>query len=157
MRATAVSRLIRRTALVMAAGAVVLFLSALPLRAQIDTGAVLGAVTDASGAEVRGATVTLTNEGTNAALSTTTGSNGEYKFSPVNIGTYTVSVNFQGFTTMTQRHVVVNVDAQVVADFTLKPGAVTETIEVASTTPVLETQDASVGQVIDQRNVDNLP
>ena len=157
MRATAVSRLIRRTALVMVAGAVVLFLSALPLRAQIDTGAVLGAVTDASGAEVRGATVTLTNEGTNAALSTTTGSNGEYKFSPVNIGTYTVSVNFQGFTTMTQRHVVVNVDAQVVADFTLKPGAVTETIEVASTTPVLETQDASVGQVIDQRNVDNLP
>ncbi len=157
MRATAVYMLIRRTALVMAAGAVILFLSALPLRAQIDTGAVLGTVTDASGAEVRGATVTLTNEGTNAALSTTTGSSGEYKFSPVNIGTYTVSANFQGFTTMTQRHVVVNVDAQVVANFALKPGAVTETIEVASTTPVLETQDASVGQVVDQRNVDNLP
>jgi hypothetical protein len=157
MRATAVSMLIRRAALVMVVTAAVLFLTVLPLRAQIDTGAVLGTVTDASGAEVRGATVTLTNEGTNATLTTVSGSGGDYKFSPVNIGTYTVSVNFQGFTTMTQRHLVVNVDAQVVASFTLKPGAVTETIEVASTTPVLETQDASVGQVIDQRNVDNLP
>jgi hypothetical protein len=157
MRAMTVSTLIRRAALVMAVSAVVLFLSVSPLRAQIDTGAVLGTVTDASGAEIRGATVTLTNEGTNATLTTVTGSGGEYKFSPVNIGTYTVSTNFQGFTTMTQRHVVVNVDAQVVANFSMKPGAVTETIEVASTTPVLETQDASVGQVVDQRSVDSLP
>ena len=97
MRATAVSILIRRTALAMAAAAVVLILTALPLRAQVDTGAILGTVTDASGAEVRGATVTLTNEGTNATLSTTTGSDGGYKFTPVSIGQYTVSANFQGF------------------------------------------------------------
>ena len=58
MRATAVSMLIRRAALVMVVTAAVLFLTVLPLRAQIDTGAVLGTVTDASGAEVRGATVT---------------------------------------------------------------------------------------------------
>ena len=58
---------------------------------------------------------------------------------------------------MTQRHLTVNVGAEVVINFALKPGAVTETIEVASTTPVLETQDASVGQVVDSRNVDNLP
>jgi hypothetical protein len=157
MRATAVSIFIRRAALAVTACAVVLFLSALPLCAQVDTGAVLGTVTDASGADVRGATVTLTNEGTNAALSTTTGSDGGYKFTPVNIGTYTVSVNFQGFTTMTQRHITVNVGAEVVANFALKPGAVTETVEVASTIPVLETQDASVGQVVDSRNVNNLP
>ena len=157
MRATAVSILIRRAALAMAAAAVILFLSALPLQAQVDTGAILGTVTDASGAEVRGATVTLTNEGTNATLSTTTGSDGGYKFTPVSIGQYTVSANFQGFTTTTQRHVTVNVGSEVVANFALKPGAVTETIEVASTTPVLETQDASVGQVVDSRSVNNLP
>jgi hypothetical protein len=157
MRATAVSKLIRRAALAMAAGAVVLFLSASALRAQVDTGAILGTVTDASGAQVRGATVTLTNEGTNATLSTTTGSDGEFKFTPLPIGNYTVSVNFQGFTTMTERHIPVNVGAEVVANFTLKPGAVTETVEVASTVPVLETQDASVGQVVDSRNVNNLP
>jgi hypothetical protein len=157
MKATAVSLLIRRAALAMATCAVVLFLSVSPSRAQVDAGAVLGAVTDASGAEVRGATVTLTNEGTSATLSTTTGSDGGYKFTPVTIGKYTVTTNFQGFTTMTERHVTVNVGAEVVINFALKPGAVTETIEVASTTPVLETQDASVGQVVDSRNVDSLP
>src|SRR5580692_3681554 len=157
MRATAVSKLIQRAALAMAVGAAVLLLSALPLCAQVDTGAILGTVTDASGANVRGATVTLTNEGTNATLSTTTGSDGGYKFTPVSIGQYTVSTNFQGFTTMTERHVTVNVGSEVVINFALKPGAVTETIEVASTTPVLETQDASVGQVVDSRNVDSLP
>jgi Carboxypeptidase regulatory-like domain/TonB dependent receptor len=141
----------------MATAAVVLFLSASPLRAQVDSGAILGTVTDASGAEVRGATVTLTNEGTNATLSTTTGSDGGYKFTPVSIGQYTVSANFQGFTTTTQKHVTVNVGSEVVANFALKPGAVSETIEVASTAPVLETQDASVGQVVDSRSVNNLP
>jgi hypothetical protein len=157
MRAMAVSMVIRRAALAMAACAAVLFLSVSPLRAQVDTGAILGTVTDASGAEVRSATVTLTNEGTNAALSTTTGSDGGYKFSPVTIGKYTVTANFQGFTTMTEKHVTVNVGAEVVINFALKPGQVSEIVEVTSTTPVLETQDASVGQVIDSRNVDNLP
>jgi len=156
MRATAVSMLIRRAWLALAAG-VVLFLAVLPMRAQVDTGAILGTVTDASGAEVRGATVTLTNEGTNATLSTTTGSSGEYKFSPVSIGQYTVSTNFQGFSTMTEKHVPVNVGSEVVINFALKPGAVSETVEVASTVPVLETQDASVGQVVDSHSVNNLP
>ena len=138
-------------------GAFVLFLTSLPLHAQVDTGAILGTVTDASGAEIHGATVTMTNEGTNATLSTTSGNDGGYKFTPLPIGQYTVTVTFQGFTTTTQRHITVNVGSEVVANFALKPGAVTETIEVASTTPVLETQDASVGQVVDSRNVDNLP
>ncbi len=67
-------------------------------------------------------------------------------------------MTFQGFSTVTQKHVTVNVGAQVRRSTSaLKPGAVNETIEVASTTPVLETQDASVGQVMDSRNVNNLP
>jgi len=134
-----------------------LLLTVAPLRAQVDTGAILGTVTDASGAAVRGANVTLTNEGTNAALSTTTGADGEYKFTPVRIGSYKISASFQGFQTTTQRNVPVNVGENVVANFTLKPGNVTETIEVASTAPVLETQDASVGQVVDSRSVNTLP
>ncbi|MGC1906980.1 MAG: TonB-dependent receptor [Candidatus Acidiferrum sp.] len=157
MRSTPVSELIRRASLALVVGAFVLFLTSLPLHAQVDTGAILGTVTDASGAEIHGATVTMTNEGTNATLSTTSGNDGGYKFTPLPIGQYTVTVTFQGFTTTTQRHITVNVGAEVVANFTLKPGAVNETIEVASTTPVLETQDASVGQVMDSRNVDNLP
>ena len=128
-----------------------------PLYAQVDTGTILGTVTDASGAAVSGASVTLTNQGTNAALTTTTGSDGSYKFTPVRIGNYKVKVSFQGFQTVEKRDITVNVGADVVVDFALKPGSVTETIEVASSVPVLETQDASVGQVVDSRNVNNLP
>ncbi|HUE43347.1 MAG TPA: TonB-dependent receptor [Candidatus Sulfotelmatobacter sp.] len=157
MRRTPVSVLIRRASLTLAVAALMLFLTSLPLHAQVDSGAILGTVTDTSGAEVRGAQVTVTNEGTNATLSGNTGNDGGYKFTPLPIGQYTVSVTFQGFSTVTQKHVTVNVGAEVVVNISLKPGAVNETIEVASTTPVLETQDASVGQVVDSRNVNNLP
>jgi hypothetical protein len=106
---------------------------------------------------IGGATVTLTNEGTSASLSTTVGSDGGYKFTPVRIGSYRVTATSQGFQTTEQRNVAVNVGASVVVNFTLKPGQVTETVEVTTSTPVLETQDASVGQVVNSRNVNNLP
>ena len=125
--------------------------------AQVDTGTILGTVTDSSGARINGATVTLTNEGTNAALSTTTGDDGGYKFTPVRIGKYKLVVTMNGFQTSTQHGITVNVDQSIVADFSLKPGSVTETVEVTSTVPVLQSQDASVGQVIDSKNVNNLP
>jgi hypothetical protein len=157
MNGRALSALFGRAPLLTLASLVVLLCSAAPLRAQVDAGSILGTVSDASGGSVHGATVTLTNEGTNASLATTTGSDGTYKFSPVRIGSYKITATIQGFQTITQRNVVVNVGQDVVVDFTLKPGSVSETVEVASTVPVLETQDASVGQVIDSRNVDNLP
>src|SRR3984893_9346743 len=157
MNAKDLSTLFGRISLFTLASLVVLLCSAAPLRAQVDAGSILGTVSDASGGSVHGATVTLTNEGTNASLATTTGSDGTYKFTPVKIGSYKLTATMQGFSTVTQKNVVVNVGADVVVDFSLKPGSVSETVEVASTAPVLETQDASVGQVIDQRNVDNLP
>jgi hypothetical protein len=157
MNGRAFSALFGRAPLLVVASLVALFCAAAPLRAQVDAGAILGTVSDASGASVHGATVTMTNEGTNASLSTTTGQDGTYKFTPVRIGTYKLTATLQGFQSVTQRGVTVNVGQEVVVDFTLKPGSVSETVEVASTVPVLETQDASVGQVIDSRNVDNLP
>jgi len=157
MNGRALFALCGRAPLLTLASLAVLLCSAAPLRAQVDTGSILGTVSDTSGASVHGATVTLTNEGTNASLSTTTGSDGGYKFTPVRIGSYKLTATLQGFQTVTQKNVVVNVGADVVVDFSLKPGSVSETVEVASTVPVLETQDASVGQVVDSRSVDNLP
>src|SRR5271154_5680445 len=151
------SRLIGRAFLGMTAVFVLLLLCVSPLRAQVDAGAILGTVTDASGSAVRGATVTMTNEGTNAALSTTTGNDGVYKFTPVRIGSYKLTVTFQGFETIVRTHVTVNVGENVVADFALKPGNVTTTVEVTAAAPVLQSQDASVGQVIDSKNVNDLP
>ena len=78
-------------------------------QAQVDTGSIVGTVTDPSGAVVNGAKVTLTNEGTGITLSTTTSADGVYKFSPVRIGTYKLEVTAQGFQTTTQSAVKVDI------------------------------------------------
>jgi carboxypeptidase family protein/TonB-dependent receptor-like protein len=151
------SRFIGRAFLGMTAAFLLTLLCVTPIRAQVDAGAILGTVTDASGSAIHGATVTLTNEGTSATISTATGNDGVYKFTPVRIGNYKITVTFQGFETSTRPHVSVNVGENVVADFTLKPGNVTTTVEVTAAAPVLQSQDASVGQVIDSRSVNDLP
>ena len=148
---------VKRLAFFSAAAALLFFAVPGRLQAQVDTGSILGTVTDASGASVTGAKVTLTNEGTGAELSTTTGADGGYKFTPVRIGSYKLSASLQGFQTVVQTGVSVNVGENVVVNFTLKPGTVTETVSVESTIPVLQSQDASVGQVVDSKNVNDLP
>lgn len=127
------------------------------LNAQVDTGSITGTVADASGAVVSGAKVTLTNEGTGASVTTTTGSDGVYKFSPVKVGSYKLEATSQGFQTTTQSGIQVNIGSNVGLNFTLKPGSQTETVEVTGAAPVLQTEDASVGQVVDQRSVNDLP
>jgi len=125
--------------------------------AQVDTGSITGTVSDASGAVISGAKVTLSNLGTGASLSTNTGADGVYKFSPVRVGTYKLEVTSQGFQTTTQTGVKVDIGSNVGLNFSLKPGSQTETVEVTGATPVLQTQDASVGQVVDERSVNDLP
>src|SRR5579859_6854779 len=131
--------------------------SVIPLQAQVDTGSITGTVTDPSGAVVSGAKVTLTNEGTAASLTTTTGSDGLYRFSPVRIGNYKIDVAAGGFKTASEIHIAVDVSSNVTRNFKLQPGNVSETVEVTSQAPLLQSEDASVGQVVDQKNVNDLP
>lgn len=131
--------------------------AATPSLAQVDTGSISGIVTDASGGAISGASVTLSNEGTGAELTATSGTDGGYKFTPVRIGSYKLTATFQGFQSIVQRGIVVNVGENVVSNFTLRPGAVTDTVTVESTVPVLQSQDASVGQVVDSKSVNELP
>lgn len=135
----------------------VTFLGASLAWGQVDTGSITGTITDASGAVLSGAKVAMTNEATGASLTTVSGADGVYNFSPVRIGNYKLDVSAQGFKTAVQIHVVVDVSARVLQNFQLQTGAVTETVEVTSSAPVLQSQDASVGQVVDQRSVNNLP
>src|SRR5579863_7383308 len=102
--------------------ALVTLLFAVSLQAQVDTGSITGTVTDASGAVVSGAKVTMTNEGTGASLSSATGSDGIYNFSPVRIGSYKLDVSAANFKSEVQIHVVVDVSARVVSNFKLQPG-----------------------------------
>src|SRR5258708_1512342 len=124
--------------------------------AQVDAGAVRGTVTDPTGAVVPNAKVTLTNGATGLSTSAATGSDGTYTFGPVKIGVYTISVEQTGFRKATT-HVTVNVQDQARADFQLVAGAITETVEVTSIAPQLQTQDASVGTVATSEHVNDLP
>ncbi len=145
---------ILRSAFVLAVSAVV---SVTSLHAQVDTGSITGTVSDPSGAVVSGAKVTLTNEGTAATVTTTTGSDGLFRFSPVRIGNYKIDVAVEGFKTATEVHVAVDVSSNVTRNFKLQTGKVSETVEVTSEAPLLQSEDASVGQVVNQKNVNDLP
>ena len=85
-----------------------------------------------------------------------TAKDGTYTFSPVKIGSYTLSVEAAGFKKGTT-HVSVSVQEQARADFQLVAGAVTETVEVTSAAPQLQTQDASVGTVATAEQINDLP
>jgi hypothetical protein len=147
----------RRSFWFQCATVVVFIFVAANLYSQVDTGTILGNVTDSSGAVISNAKVTLINMGTNSALSTGSGADGSYRFSPVRIGEYKLDVSAPGFETASQKNIEVNVGANVVANFQLKPGSTTEVVDVTSTPPALETQSSSVGQVVDHHEVDNLP
>lgn len=136
--------------------ALLLGLCAAPLWGQIEVGRVTGTVTDASGAVVNGATVTLTNNATGVVATQMT-ANGVYVFTAVQPGTYTVRVEAAGFATHVTDNVVVNVQKTDTVDAQLSPGKVTEQVVVNTTAPLLQTETADVGQTIDSIAVNDMP
>jgi Carboxypeptidase regulatory-like domain/TonB-dependent Receptor Plug Domain/TonB dependent receptor len=136
-----------------------LFLLAQPqhLFGQVDAGAIDGAVQDSSGASVPNAHVTLLNTDQGITLETTTGGNGEYVFSPVRIGHYTLSVTAPGFSTTTQQNLTVTVGQHLNVNVKLSLGAASQTVQVTAAPPQLQTDEASVGQVVNQRTLNSLP
>jgi hypothetical protein len=137
----------------------VLIVLLLPSRllSQVDTGSISGTIKDTSGGTIAGAKVTLTNEGTGVSITTTSSTSGEYSFSPVKIGHYSISVEFSGFQKVQQKNVTVDVQQKVLIDISLPPGQTQEVVIVTAAPPALQTQDASVGQVIEERAVNALP
>ena len=142
------SRIQKRKLSRIAVTLIALLCGAVNLVAQVDAGAVLGTVKDASGAIIPGVKITLTNDDTGAAQVATSGSNGEYIFAPVKIGTYSLAAEFKGFKRVEHPHVSVEVQQRVAVNFVLPPGEMTQTVTVSTEVPLLQTEDASVGQVI---------
>ena len=124
--------------------------------AQIDQGAITGTITDASGRVIQGASITLVNQDTNLSFTDTTDSSGFYRFSPIKIGLYTLTVSAPNFETRKQENIRVNVSQTVGLNLSLKPGAVSETITVTSI-PEIQTEDASTGQVFTTSQLADLP
>ncbi len=129
----------------------------LPLRGQVDTGTILGTVVDASGAVIPGAKVTIRNEGTSIAQSTTTSASGTYVFTPLRIGTYSVEVEKEGFKKSRRSGLELNIQQQLVADVTLTVGEVSSEVEVSAAAPILQTESGSVGQVVGSATINDLP
>jgi len=126
--------------------------------AQVDTGSIRGQVNDATGAVIPNALITLRNENTGVTASMHTGAQGEFIFSPVRIGVYSMTVEMQGFRRQVQQHIRIDVQQQLTIPVTLQTGSTQESVEVtADQVPLLETQNASVGQGVSAQQINNLP
>ncbi len=134
-----------------------LFLSVGLAFGQADQGAITGTVTDNTGAVMTDAKVTLTNTDTNLVLETHSDKSGVYTFSPIKIGNYRISISAPGFATTTQSKVHLDVQQRLAVNIQLKPGAVSETVEVSGAPPLVQTEEASVGQVMSTRTIDETP
>lgn len=124
---------------------------------QVDEGSITGTVQDTTGAVIPNAQVTLLNTDQGITLQTRTNPSGGYTFSPVRIGHYTVSATAKGFAKTTQQNLVLQVAQTLLVNIQLKPGAATETVEVTTAPPLLQTEEASVGQIIGSESVNSLP
>lgn len=124
--------------------------------AQVDTARLQGTVTDPSGAAVSGAEVSVTNTATNHATSATTNEFGYFTVSALLPGHYRVEVSAQGFK-KSIRELDLQVAQIAVADFQLIVGVVTESITVEAGSPVIDTGDSAIGQVVESRQLTELP
>jgi hypothetical protein len=150
---------LRRAALtagILVAAAVMLLFPTF-VSAQIDTGSIVGTVSDPSGAAIAGATVELTNEATGVTRSVTTNGDGAYQFTAVTPGTYSVKASSTNFETAVHTHLEIDVQSRPAVDFNLKVGQSSQVVEVNSATPVLMTESADVGGVIQAQQINDLP
>src|SRR5437764_3240413 len=120
-------------------------------------GQITGEVTDSSGAVVVGATVTVTNPQTNFTRTATTNNAGNYAFPALLPGVYNVRAEMQGFQSELRSGVELQVQQVARMDFQFRVGAVNETVEVAGGAPLLATENATVGTVIDNQRIVELP
>lgn len=128
-----------------------------PLWAQLPTGTMLGTVSDPGGALVPDATVTVTNLETSQSRATRTDANGSYRFPALPVGNYQLQVSLTGFKTLTRRTVTLTVGEDEVLNFTLQVGTTTETLEVTSEAPIVDTNSSTVGNLVGEQKLAELP
>jgi hypothetical protein len=122
-----------------------------------NTGTVAGSVFDSLHSIVPGAAVTLTSEDRGNVYKIVSNAQGEFTFNDVPVGSYTLEVGAPGFSTFVSRHVVLDSDTRLRIDSTLKTGSVDSQVEVTANQVAVDTEGATVGQVIDNELVENLP
>ena len=130
---------------------------AMPGLAQVDTGTVVGTIKDSTGAVVPGATAAATGMDTGTTTTVKSDSDGNFVITPLKIGRYSVSVEASGFQRELRQNVALDVQQTIRLDFALRVGSVTETTEVSGAPALLETESASLGDVVASDQVEELP
>src|SRR3990172_1925525 len=136
--------------------ALVLVLSG-SLWAQMTTGTISGTVKDSTGAVLPGATVEIQNVDTGSSRTVSTDSRGYYTAPNLSLGQYAVTATLSGFQTAVRRGITLTVGQNAVIGFTLAVGAVTERVEVTGEAPLVETTTATVADLVDAQQVQDLP
>jgi hypothetical protein len=127
------------------------------VHAQGSFGAFRGVVKDSSDAVVVGATVTLRNQATAIEQSVATDAGGNYIVSHLTPGTYSMTVMKTGFKSLSHPNLALNLDQQIELNVTLAVGATSDSVTVTASTPVMQTHSVDTGQVIDTREILDLP
>src|SRR5579862_4429038 len=125
--------------------------------AQLDTGGITGTVTDPAGAVVPNAKITLTNEGTQVATFTTTTSTGTYSLNQIRPGSYTLQAEAPGFQRFLDKGLEVHVQQTLTVDIQFATGTVSQQVTVTAAAPLLQAENAAVGQTITTQTVNDLP
>jgi hypothetical protein len=136
-------------------GLICLFAVGLP--AQESRGQIIGRVSDPSGAVIPAAAVRAVNTGTNVATNATTSETGDFTLPFLVAGEYEVTVEVQGFKRFQRKGIAVRIQDSVSLNVTMQIGSNTESVEVTTESPILESSTASMGQVVDQRRIQDLP
>jgi hypothetical protein len=134
-----------------------LMLTGSSLFGQIATGRITGTVTDASGAVVPNAAVTISDEATGVAQTIKSGASGDYVFQAVNPGVYTLKVEAGGFEQFISTGIHAHIQDNLTIDAKLSVGTAAQKMTVTAAAPLLQTQDASVGQTVDGQQVNDMP
>jgi len=130
---------------------------AVPMFAQSDRATIAGTVKDASSAVLPGVLARVTNTGTNEVQTTTTDSTGFYRLGNLAVGNYTVSFVKSGFKTLERKGIVLLISQVAEIDAALEVGGTTETVEVTTESPILQTEDAAVSTNLNGEAVSELP
>lgn len=125
--------------------------------AQVDTATLTGTIRDSTGAVLPNVTVTATEMNKGIKTTVKSRNDGNYVITPLQIGTYSVTAEASGFQIETRQNIGLNVQQNQRLDFQLHVGSVAQTAQVTSEAPLLETESASLGDVVSAQQVEELP